>query len=189
MPKLMCVHGFERASCLVGLVEALGLGTESGSSRSAASSEVLGEHGGHEGVEDDLSAAEHGQGEPQEEHKLEDEVEGEPVDNVDEALDDSEEGEHDPVGQPLGVIIGVVREERIDGIVAGDDETGEVGEKLSAKVEDDEEEVQGAEADGTVRLGNVGGLFNVVQDGVLGKLAVELTKVVLDTVLGRHFVD
>jgi hypothetical protein len=32
---------------------------------------------------------EHGQSEPQKEDKLEDEVEGEPVDNVDEALSDA----------------------------------------------------------------------------------------------------
>lgn len=40
---------------------------------------------------------EHGEREPQEEDKLEDKVEGEPVDNVDEALNDGEEREDDPV--------------------------------------------------------------------------------------------
>lgn len=40
---------------------------------------------------------EDGQRQPQEEDKLEDEVEGEPVDNVDEALQNGEEGEDDPV--------------------------------------------------------------------------------------------
>lgn len=40
---------------------------------------------------------EHGERQPQEEDKLEDEVEGEPVDNVEEALNHGEEGEDDPV--------------------------------------------------------------------------------------------
>lgn len=37
------------------------------------------------------------QRQPQEEDELEDKVEGEPVDNVDEALEDGEQSEHDPV--------------------------------------------------------------------------------------------
>lgn len=40
---------------------------------------------------------EHGQRQPQEEDKLEDEVEGEPVHDIDEALQDGEEREHDPI--------------------------------------------------------------------------------------------
>lgn len=40
---------------------------------------------------------EHGQRQPQKENKLEDKVEGEPVDNVEEALNDGEEGENNPV--------------------------------------------------------------------------------------------
>jgi hypothetical protein len=40
---------------------------------------------------------EHGQGEPEEEKELEDKVEWEPIDNVNEALGNSEEGEHNPV--------------------------------------------------------------------------------------------
>lgn len=39
------------------------------------------------------------QRQPQEEDKLEDEVEREPVDNVNEALNHGEEGENDPVLQ------------------------------------------------------------------------------------------
>lgn len=40
---------------------------------------------------------EDGERQPQKENKLEDKVEGEPINNVDEALHDSEEGENDPV--------------------------------------------------------------------------------------------
>jgi len=37
------------------------------------------------------------EGEPQKEHKLEDVVEGEPVDNADQALENGEESKHNPV--------------------------------------------------------------------------------------------
>ena len=83
----------------------VGLSSQTRGSR--ALSEVSREHRGEEGVEDDVGATntmsvlsdpmqskeadipEDGQRKPQQEHKLEGEVEGEPVDNVDEALKDA----------------------------------------------------------------------------------------------------
>lgn len=62
-------------------------------------------------------------------------------------------------------------EESVHGVVAGDDETGEVGEKLPTKVEDDEEEVESSNADGCVSLGNASLLLKLVQGGVLGQLS------------------
>jgi hypothetical protein len=104
---------------LVGLCEPLSLGTQGrGGSRLG---EVSAEGGHEERSEDDLSAAVEGvskiteigicsprpgqdrhllegrEGEPQEEDELEDKVEGEPVNNVDEALQHGEESKDNPV--------------------------------------------------------------------------------------------
>lgn len=73
-------------------------------------------------------------------------------------------------GQPLGVVLLVRSEQGIDGVVARDNETGKVGQELTTEVEDDEEEVEGGDADDGVRLGDVGLLLEVVQGGVLGQL-------------------
>lgn len=106
-------------SRLLVLGESFGLRAQVGGSR-ARLAKVSAEHGLHEGSEDDLSAAgksrqfagsggkketvrgernipEHRQSEPQEENKLEGVVEGEPVDNTKNALEDSEEREDNPV--------------------------------------------------------------------------------------------
>lgn len=98
---------------LVRLAEGVGLGADTGGGR-AGLGEVAAKGGGEERSEDDLGATEYGQQgaqcycvagdlpedgqrEPQEENKLEDKVEGEPVDDVNEALRDGEEGEDNPV--------------------------------------------------------------------------------------------
>jgi hypothetical protein len=54
--------------------------------------------------------------------------------------------------------------------VARDDKAGEVGQELTAEVEDDEEQVQSTEAQGGVRLGDSSALLEVVKHGVLGQL-------------------
>lgn len=46
-----------------------------------------------------IDLPEGGQRQPQEENKLENKVEGEPVDNIEKALNDGEEGENNPVLQ------------------------------------------------------------------------------------------
>ena len=143
-------------------------------------------------------APEHGQGQPQEKDELEDKVEGKPVNNVEEALDDGEEGEDDPVlqterqqiirhqvrddgppwkwgrrgthRQPLRVVIRRGGEEGVERVVARDDEAGKVGEQLAAEVEDDEEEVEGGDADDGVGLGDARRLLEVVEGRVLGQL-------------------
>lgn len=139
--------------------------------------------------------------EPEEEDELEDVVEGEPVDNLDEALKHGEEGENDPIlknelaatrdqcatgsiqessasrvkeatySQPLSVILLVGSEESGQGVVAGNDETSKVGQELAAQVEDDEEKVESANADGGVGLGDARRLLEVVKGGVLGELS------------------
>lgn len=61
-------------------------------------------------------------------------------------------------------------EQGVHGVVAGDDETSKVGEKLSTEIENDEEEVKSAEADEGIRLGHAGLALEVVKGGVLGEL-------------------
>jgi hypothetical protein len=72
--------------------------------------------------------------------------------------------------QPLGIILGVGREEGLERVVPGDDEAGKVSEQLATEVEDDEEEVERRDADGSVGLGDASLLLDVVQGGVLGEL-------------------
>lgn len=62
------------------------------------------------------------------------------------------------------------REQGLQGEVARDDEAGEVGQELTAEVENDEEQVQRDEAQGGVRLGDGGALLEIVEHGVLGQL-------------------
>lgn len=84
---------------------------------------------------------------------------------------------HNPKGwqtysQPLRVVILVIGEESIQRIVARQDKASKVCEELATEVEDDEEKVQGGQADDCVRLGNTSALLKVVQGGVLGQLEV-----------------
>lgn len=130
-----------------------------------------------------------GEGHPENKDELEGVVEGEPVDGVDGALDDGQESKSDPVGQPLwirvsaghatslmvgGTHVGVIGlaggEESLERVVAGDDETSEVDEELSSNVEEDQEEVESAETQDGVDLGDGGLLLEVVEGRVLGQL-------------------
>lgn len=61
-------------------------------------------------------------------------------------------------------------EEGTKRVVAGDDETSQVGQKLASEVEDNEEEVESADTDGGIGLGNTSLLLEVVEGGVLGEL-------------------
>lgn len=170
---------------LLGLVEAVSLGAEARGSR-ASLLEVSAEGRGQERSEDELSTPEGREREPEKEDKLEDVVEGEPVDDLDEALNHCEKREDDPVSQPLSIILLVVSEEGTKRVVARDDETSKVGQKLASEVEDNEEEVESADTDGGIGFGNTSLLLEVVEGGVLGELAVELTKVLLSLILGGH---
>ena len=82
-------------------------------------------------------------------------------------------------GQPLGVIALAGGEKGLEGVVGGDDEAGGVDEELSGNVEEDKEEVEGAEAENNVDLGDVGLLLKLLQLRVLGQLLVELGQVEL----------
>ena len=110
---------------------------------------------------------------PEDEEGLEREVPGEVVedDAEGEGLEEVEEAEDDPVGEPLDVVGGTRGLEGLDGEVGGEgpaDKIGDGGREGVDAVEDGEEE------DGTeegVALGHLSALLEGVQDGILGELA------------------
>lgn len=72
--------------------------------------------------------------------------------------------------EPLGIIGLVGRENGLEGVVSGDDETSKVGKNLSSEVEENEEEVEADNTKDGVNLGDGCLLLEVVEDLVLGKL-------------------
>jgi hypothetical protein len=166
-------------------VEGVGLRAEAAGG-GAGSVEVAAQSRSQERAEDDLGTLEGGKGQPQEENKLESVVEGEPVDNADEALNDSEERKDNPVGKPLSVVRLVGTEESGKGEVSREDEARNVGQELAAEVEDDQKEVERAQAEHAIGLGDRGLLLEVVEHRVLGELFIDLRNKVLDAVLRRR---
>ena len=73
--------------------------------------------------------------------------------------------------QPLSVILLISSKESAQRVVAGNDEASEVGEELTAEVEDDEEEVESAKTNDGIGLGHTSCPLEVVQDGVFGQLS------------------
>jgi len=95
-----------------------------------------------EGVaEEDLGTAELWEGEPEDEGELEEVVEWEPVGGVEAGFNDAEEGEGNPVGQPLGVIGLLGGEKSLKRVVGRDKKASEVDEKLTSQVKEDQSEV------------------------------------------------
>ena len=88
-----------------------------------------------ERVEDNLGTTSLGQGHPEHKDELEGVVEGEPVDGVDGALKNGQEGVSDPVGQPVGVIGLGLGEQSLERVVTRDDEASKVDEELASDVE------------------------------------------------------
>jgi len=88
-------------------------------------------------VEDHSSAVGLGESHPEDQDELEDVVEGEPVGGVDGALNDGQESKDNPVSQPLGVIRGTRREEGLERVVTGEEETSEVDEEFASDVEEE----------------------------------------------------
>lgn len=142
-----------RAPNLFVFARSIGLGTEIGSGR-AGLGEVPSEHGLQERSEDELGTAEGGKRQPEQEDKLKCVIEREPVDNTDDALNYSEEGENDPVSEPLGVISFARAKQGTQGVVAGNEEAGQVGQQLATEVENNEEKVESSNANNSVDLGN-----------------------------------
>jgi len=175
------------STCLQGLVRGgrVGLGAQVGGRRAGAR-EVAGEDRLDEGAEDELGSTGLRKGQPQREDELEGVVEWEPVHGVDGRFKDGQEGEDNPVGQPLGVIRLARTEKGIERVVAWDDEAGEVGQEGAGNVEEDEEEVEADEAKEGVDLWHRGLLLEVVEHWVLGQLFVDQRNVLLGLILERH---
>jgi hypothetical protein len=142
--------------------------------------------GVEERAEDNLGAIGHGKGHPQDQDKLEDVVEREPVDSIDDALKDGEEGVDHPVCQPLSVVNLVTAKQRLKRVVSREDEAGKVDEKFAPNVEEDEKEVETDESEEDVDLGDVGLFLEVIEDRILAKLLIDLRDLVLGFVLERH---
>lgn len=70
----------------------------------------------------------------------------------------------------LGVIRSTSGEQRLERIVSGDQETGEVDEELASDVKEDKEEVDSHQRQDGIDLGDRGLSLQVEQDGVLGEL-------------------
>ena len=81
-----------------------------------------------------------------------------------------EECKRDPIRQPLRVIGLADAEERFERVVAWDDEASDVDEKLASNVEENEEEVEGAQAENHVNFGDGGLPFEVLQTGIFVQL-------------------
>lgn len=148
---------------------------------------VVGEEAGeewlHEGAEDNLGAVGLGKGHPENEDKLEDVVEWEPVDCVNGGLNNGQEGVNDPIGEPLCVVGLAAGEESLEGVVGWESETGSVYQELAGDVKEDEEEVKGTDAEDDIDLWDGGLLLELVEDWVLAQLLVELGEVVLGLLL------
>lgn len=80
-------------------------------------------------------------------------------------------------GQPLGIIRLVGRKQRSEGVVSGDNEAGKVGQEGAAEVQDDQEEVEGAQAKHRIGLGHRRLLLEVGESGVFGELRHRLVRI------------
>lgn len=69
-------------------------------------------------------------------------------------------------GQPLCIIRLALGEKGLEGVVARDDEAGDVGQELATEVEDDQEEVKAGQAHDGIGLGNRDALLKVDEEGV-----------------------
>lgn len=70
----------------------------------------------------------------------------------------------------MSIISLACAEQSIERIIAWDDETGEVDEEFSSNVEEDEEEINGGDAEESIHLGNGCLLLKVIERRVFGKL-------------------
>ena len=80
-------------------------------------------------------------------------------------------------GQPLGIIRLVGRKQRSERVVSGDNKTGDVGQEGAAEVQDDQKEVEGAQAKHSIGLGHRRLLLEVVESGVFGELRHRLVRI------------
>jgi len=99
--------------------------------------EVAGKEWIEGGAEEDLSTTKLWEGEPEDKGELEEIVKWEPVGWFEATLNDAQEGEADPVCQPLRIIGLSNCEESLKRVEGGDDKTSKVDQKLASQVEED----------------------------------------------------
>jgi len=133
-------------------------------------SEVAGEDGVNEGSENNLSTIGLRKSHPEDQDKLEGEVEWKPVDGTDGAFENTEESIDDPVRQPLSIIGSIRGEQSIQRVVGRNGESNSIDKELGCNVEEDEEEVQSTETEDNIDLWNGGLLLKVIENLVLSEL-------------------
>lgn len=143
------------------------LAPEAGGSGEAGALEVLGNKRSKEVTEEKVTTTGLGKTGPGENEQLGGIPEGDPVGHAEERLKHAKEAKEHPVGNPLGVIGPGAGEKSMHGVVARDNESSKVGEALSSKVEDNEEEVEDSNATDDISLGGPSLLLKVHQDRVL----------------------
>jgi len=94
-----------------------------------------------EGFEDNLSSTESWKSEPEGKNEFKCVVEWEPVDSIDCALEESQECENNPVGQPLCIVGLAHAEQGLKRVVPWDSKPSQIREELTSDVEEDQEEV------------------------------------------------
>jgi hypothetical protein len=72
--------------------------------------------------------------------------------------------------QPLSVIDGAAGKQSVEGVVGGNNKANCVHEKLGSDVEEDQEEVQGAESEHDVDLGYAGTGLQIIEEFVFPEL-------------------
>lgn len=136
-----------QTSNLEGLVlsgSSIDLVPKSGGSSEAGILEVLGNQGSKEVAEKKITSTSLGKTSPDEDEQLGRVPEWNPVSHTEDGLENTEETEEHPVGNPLSVIGLGSGKESMQRVVTRDNESGKVSERLASKVEDDEEEVEDA---------------------------------------------
>lgn len=81
-----------------------------------------------------------------------------------------------PKRSHLSVIRRSGSEKSLKRVIAGEEETGKVDEKLASNVEENKEEVHSSQTQDHVDLGNRGLALKVVEDRVLGQLSQNVSR-------------
>jgi len=161
-----------------------GGGVGGGGVSGALALEVI-DDGLDDGVVESHGAPGGGELEPEDERGLDGEVVRDVVEDGAEgqALDEGEEPEDSPVGEPLGVVILSGGLDGAVGEVGGEGPSDEVGDGEREGVDEDGGEEEGGGDERAVRLGDLGLGLELVEDRVLAQLLVELGDVLSEALV------
>jgi len=124
---------------------------------------------------------------PQNEDELEGVVERKPVHDGEQALKYSQEGEDNPVREPLSVVGFSRTEQSFQRVVPWKDKPSKIRKELTSDVEKYKKEVERNDTQESVDFRNVALLFEIVQGWVFGEFLINLGDSSLNFVLERHF--